>query len=66
MTNGARMPKGSKTLATVERTVRSVDDVVIFSLVVGCTNIVSSVVSHLTPRTRRTVALVETSPPSME
>ena len=45
MKNGARMPKGSKTLATVERTVRSVDDVVLFSLVVGCTNIVSSVVS---------------------
>ena len=49
MTNGARMPKGSKTLATVERTVRSVDDVVLVSLVVGGTNIGLSVVSHLTP-----------------
>ena len=66
MTNGARIPKVSKTLATVERTARSVDVVVLVTLVVGCTKIVSSVVSHLTPRTRCTVALVEKSPPSME
>ena len=41
MTNGARIPKGSKTLAIVERTVRSADYVVLVTLVVGCRNIIS-------------------------
>ena len=66
MTNGARTPSGSKTLVTVERTVQSVEVVVLVILVVCCTNIESSIVSHLTARTRCTVILGNISPPSME
>ena len=66
LTNGVSIPSGSKILATVERTVWSVDIVVLGTLVVGCNKVVSSVVSHLTPRTRCTVAEIDFSPPSME
>ena len=66
LTNGARIASGSKTLATVERAVRSVDVVILVTLVDGYTNIVSTVVSHLTSRTICTIALLEFLSPSME
>ena len=58
MAKGAKITRGSKTFATVDRTVGSVEVVVSGNLVVGCTNIVSSVVSHLMPRSQGTLSSV--------
>ena len=52
---------GSKSLATNEANVRSVDVAVVATLIAGCTDMVTSVVSDLTPRTRCTVASLEIS-----
>ena len=55
MINGVRIPSGSKTLDTIERTVRSIEYVVKVTLVVGCAKIVWLVLSYMMPGTPFTV-----------
>ena len=52
---------GSKSLATNEANVQSVDVAVVATFTAGCMDMVTSIVADLTPRTRCTVASLEVS-----